>query len=228
MKRLLKEKHQLQDLSHHRLRYQVYCHEARFLNPDDYPSGLEIDEFDAFSEHFVAHSRERNKELIGTVRLIKWSKDLSFPTARHYESLLDDLARLHFPLHATAEISRLCISKLYRKRMRERLFGGSEFRQARHRSQNQPEVILELFKLMYRACNEELGITHWLASFEDCLLRLLERHKIRLGLLTPKEINYFGRVKIYAASIHDIEEELKAHNKELYRYFCDQAAVPTP
>lgn len=32
------------------LRYQVYCHEANFLNPEDYSEGLEHDEFDPASE----------------------------------------------------------------------------------------------------------------------------------------------------------------------------------
>ena len=37
----------------YRLRYQVYCHEAGFLNPDNYPTGLECDKFDIVAEMLV-------------------------------------------------------------------------------------------------------------------------------------------------------------------------------
>ena len=33
----------------YRLRYQVYCLERKFLPAEDYPAGLELDEFDSHS-----------------------------------------------------------------------------------------------------------------------------------------------------------------------------------
>ena len=48
-----------------RLRYQVYCQEKQWLPADDYPDGREIDEFDAYSFHFLAL---KDNEVVGTVR----------------------------------------------------------------------------------------------------------------------------------------------------------------
>ena len=46
------------------LRYQVYCHEANFLNPEDYSDGLEHDEFDPVSEHYsVTNPTNRNEAI---------------------------------------------------------------------------------------------------------------------------------------------------------------------
>jgi hypothetical protein len=39
------------------LRYQVYCLERKFLRAENYPSGLEIDEFDRHAIHVGAASR---------------------------------------------------------------------------------------------------------------------------------------------------------------------------
>ena len=85
-----------------------------------------------------------------------------------------------------------------------------------------PEVILELFKIMYLASRYDLGITHWIASFEDSLYRLLDRFGVHLDLLTPDEINYYGKVRIYGASIQKMEETMKQNRPDLFAFFCEQ------
>lgn len=225
MKRLLKEKHSPEYQSLYKLRYQVYCHEAHFLNPANYPSGLEIDEYDAVSEHFLATNADNSDEIIGTVRLVKWSERLSFPTAAHYKALLLQLDRLRFPLDSTAEISRLCISKLYRKRAIDGLLGIEGYTENRDPRRHHPMILLKLLRSMYCASKEELGITHWIATFEDGLYRLLNRYGIRFELITQDEIEYYGKVKIYGASIQYIEQVLKITKEDLYEFFCEQSEV---
>ena len=51
------------------LRYQVYCLERAFLNPEHYANQLEIDEFDADSLHFGTINLQG--ELVGTARLVR-------------------------------------------------------------------------------------------------------------------------------------------------------------
>ncbi|HYJ95214.1 MAG TPA: GNAT family N-acyltransferase, partial [Vicinamibacterales bacterium] len=51
------------------LRYQVYCVERRFLNPDDYPDQRERDEFDRHSLHLGVLSPDG--ALLATARLVK-------------------------------------------------------------------------------------------------------------------------------------------------------------
>ena len=220
-KRLAKGENQENYTSLYRLRYQVYCHETHFLNPENYPDGLERDEFNGVSEHFLT-ANAINDEIIGTVRLVRWSPQLSFPTAAFYTSLLEQLDRLHFPLASTAEISRLCISKQFRRRAMDGLLGVESNAVSSDQRRRYPEVILELFKIMHLASKYDLGITHWIATFENSLYRLLERYGVHLALLSSDEIDYYGKVKIFGASIRQMEEALKVRRPELYAFFCEQ------
>lgn len=206
----------------YKLRYQVYCHEANFLDPEDYSDGLEFDAFDAFSEHFMATIPDRNHEIVGTVRLVNWSEQLSFPTAMHFESLLQELDRLNFPLDSTAEISRLCVSKQYKRRPFDGLQADEGFAEIGKQRRDNPDIILELFKILYCSSRYDLGITHWIASFEDSLSRLLHRYGVHLELLCSEEIDYYGKVKIYGASIDQVEKNMKLHRPEIYEFICEQ------
>lgn len=219
-KRLTKGEDQANYTAVHSLRYQVYCHETHFLNPDQYPEGLEDDAFDTFSEHFLT-ANAINDEIIGTVRLVRWSEQLSFPTAAFFGPLLDQLEEQNFPIHSTAEISRLCISKQYRRRALDGLLGVESNNVSSDQRRRYPEVILELFKIMYLASKYDLGITHWIATFENSLSRLLERYGVHFELLAPDEIDYYGKVRIYGASIQQVEEALKLRRPELFDFFCE-------
>src|SRR5215207_9063767 len=53
----------------HRLRYQAYCLERRFLNADDYPDQLEFDDFDPESVHVGVLGVDG--QLAGTARIVK-------------------------------------------------------------------------------------------------------------------------------------------------------------
>jgi N-acyl amino acid synthase of PEP-CTERM/exosortase system len=222
IKLLIKEDNVLDYESLYSLRYQVYCHEAHFLDPDDYSDGLEHDEFDAFSEHFLARNPNNNDEVVGAVRLVRWSEYLAFPTIKHFNSLLKQLNRLKFPLESSAEISRLCITKQYRRRTVDGLFGAGSYVDKSDNRRKFPMVLLELFKNMYLASKYALGITHWIATFEESLYRLLERYGVHFNLLIPEEIDYYGKVKIYGASLQHLEEEMKRRRPDLYGFFCEQ------
>src|SRR4051794_41125912 len=49
------------------LRFQVYCVENPFEDPDEHPDGLETDAYDSHSVHSLLVHRER-REVAGTVR----------------------------------------------------------------------------------------------------------------------------------------------------------------
>ncbi len=221
LRRLKKGANAVDYESLYRLRYQVYCHEAQFLDPNDYPSGLECDEFDAIAEHFLATNINSSNHTVGTVRLVKWSEQYSFPTAHYFASLLEQLKCRNFPIESTAEISRLCISKQYRQRALDGILGAETYLDTDNRRRKYPEIILELFKIMYRSSKYDLRITHWIATFELSLFRLLDRYGIHLEPLAPEEIDYYGKVKIYGASIDQLEEAMKMKKPELYTFFCE-------
>ncbi len=221
-KLLNKEDNMIDYESLYGLRYQVYCHEAQFLDPEDYSDDLEYDEFDAVSEHFLSTNPNNNNDAVGTVRLVRWSQQLAFPTVTHFDSLLDELKRQRFPLESTAEISRLCITKQYRRRTTDGLLGVDSYLDNSDARRKFPVVLLELFKNMYLASKYSLGITHWIATFEDSLYRLLKRYGVHFNLLIPDEIDYYGKVRIYGASLQELEEEMKMRRPELYDFFREQ------
>lgn len=207
------------------LRYQVYCHEANFLDPENYPDDLEYDEFDTVSEHFLSKATNSN-DAVGTVRLVRWSQQLAFPTVMHFDSLLEKLEKQGFPLDSTAEISRLCITKQYRRRKTDGILGTGSYIDNSDPRRKFPIVILELFKNMYLASKYALGITHWIATFEDSLYRLLKRYGIHFDLLIPDEIEYYGKVRIYGASLEQLEEAMKMRRPQLYDFFLESPDYP--
>ena len=45
------------------LRYEVYCLECRYLNPEDYPRQVEIDDYDERSAHAAARITELRQDI---------------------------------------------------------------------------------------------------------------------------------------------------------------------
>lgn len=199
------------------LRYQVYCHEANFLNPEDYSDGLEHDEFDPVSEHYSVTNPTNRNEAIGTIRLVRWTQQHSFPTVKYCPALLEHLRHLQFPLESTAEISRLCITKQFKRQATHKLSdsvqpGGKETKG------ELPNILFKLLRELYISSKYACGITHWIAAFETPLYRLLERHGINFQILVEDEIDYYGKVKIYGASLQHLEAEIKNRKSELCSY----------
>lgn len=86
-----------------RLRYQVYCLERGYESPEDHPCGLEHDEYDQYSIHFIAKVCDVP---VGTVRLIT-PNPLDLPVERYCR------VDAHSICHGSskiAEISRLAVS----------------------------------------------------------------------------------------------------------------------
>ncbi len=204
-----------------KLRYHVYCNECKFLEKDNYPYGIEVDEFDPFSLHFVI---EREGELIGTSRLILNSA-FNFPFERYCKANLTyDVGSLDKT--KVAEVSRLIISKSYRRRKKDGLYYSYDHADGADSSKQDEidfrrsirPIIFGLYREMYKE-SKKRGITHWFALMERSLWRLLNLHGfdfIEIG----KEVDVYGPVKPYLAEIAKIERELKEKKPEIYEYFC--------
>jgi N-acyl amino acid synthase of PEP-CTERM/exosortase system len=163
-----------------RIRYEVYCVENPFENPADHPEGLERDEFDPHSVHSLLIHRASG-EAMGTTRLIlpvRGALERSFAIQQVCKHPM--LRRL--PLHRTAEVSRFSISKQFRRRKTDTLYEGRAA----------PEVARSTAPLMSLGLIQSLvsmstnyGITHWCATMEPKLLRLLATMGIRFSPLGP-------------------------------------------
>jgi|GEM_PF-575365 len=95
---------------HFRVRYRVFCEEARFEEPDRFPDEMERDEHDAHAVHFIIWDR-LEREWIGGMRLVSAAhQPLPCETICGSELVGVDIGR-----RSAVEFSRLCILAKYRK-----------------------------------------------------------------------------------------------------------------
>ena len=219
------------------LRYQVYCLERFFLPVENYPTGIEQDEYDACSTHIAAYSL--TGFLVGSLRLVTPLNGDRFPFEEHCTELFTD--REHPPRNKCTEISRLVISKLYRRRTNDTIYGVSsqlveeypedqdindrrkEKRDDSERRKLQPEILLGLLKHVYLHCKRH-GISHAYMALEKPLLRLL--HRLLFCSLEPigEQADYYGPVIPCILSVEYFEEALSNGDPLLFTWFQE---VPT-
>lgn len=187
----------------HSLRFQVYCLECGFLQPAEYPDGLEVDACDPISHHFATFNLR--DELVGYVRLVGPDAQGLFPFQTHGAQLFDNVQLP--PPGQTAEISRLMVRKDYRRRRGDLLSGATaedeEHPHAPERRHSQPQAMLSMFKKMY-AFSVEHNIRYWYAAMERSLARVLQRMGFTFQKLGP-EADYYGPVAPYLTDLREME-----------------------
>lgn len=216
------------------IRYQVYCEERGFLDPGQYPTHIETDAYDGTSVHFVGRHRFRYMAA-GTARLVLPSHQ-GFPLQHHCEfhreyAFIRDLG--HPELRRYAEISRLAVSKAFRQRADDTLYGGpprppppdgSEPLTAPaepdlHPQEAGPEIVAGLFKSMYHE-TKRLGVTHVIVAMERSLHLLLRRMGYQFRAIGPV-VDYYGPVIPYIARIGDLEQHLFVRRRAVFDYWMD-------
>ncbi len=162
----------------YRLRYKVYCLECGYEDPCDYQNHIEMDEYDAHSVH-IAASEMTTDRIIGTARIIL-STDQNFPMLRYFD--IDQSHLETFAIERVGEISRLAISKDYRRRAADKvIYQGNKVidldnerdrRNWRLRYEN--DLVAGLYHSLY-AESINLGLTHLYAIMSGGLFTLLQR-----------------------------------------------------
>ena len=215
----------------YRLRYQVYVREWGFEDPADHPSGRETDAYDRHAIHFYARSRQ-NDDLIGTARIILAS-DLGFPIERHFEIQRQPVKVADGKI---GEISRLSISKAYRRREIDQvIFSGGRghleklkehdalARSLEHeRRKCEHELIRGIYLLIYRESLRR-GLTHWYAVMARGLQVILHRWGIPFTQIGP-ETEYHGIRAPYVLSISEMESHLQRKNPDLLKLAREKVA----
>ena len=204
------------------LRCRVYCEERNFLSLSDYPEGVESDKYDDYSLHFGSFDAEG--EMVGSSRLVMRGRH-EFPMFEHctffpeWRERIDAIPKL-------VEISRLVVSRRYRRRANDGHYGiqhpgeASAPAQAAHDDRRQSfSVAISLFKGMYQA-GKRLQMTHALAAMELTLLRLLQRYHFPFEKIGP-ECDYFGPVTPFILDVAKTEQHLAAECPDLLQEFHD-------
>ncbi len=203
----------------YRLRYKVYVEEWGFEKMEDHPGGIEKDEYDAHSVHFVV-KRKNQSGIIGTIRMICCS-DKGFPIEKHCKIEADLSA---FDWNRFGEISRLAVSKDYRKRATDSVyFDGKIVAEdaidgmfAGNRKMSN-DIVLGLYKCIYKESLER-GNQCILAVMARGLYLLLKRVGILFEPIGPP-VNYHGQRTPYIGKINTMLQELTRRNPDLYKEF---------
>jgi N-acyl amino acid synthase of PEP-CTERM/exosortase system len=176
-----------------RLRYDVYCVENPFEDPDANPVGLETDAYDATALHSLLLHRPTG-EIVGTVRLIlpSWGKSgMGLPLREICDHGFLGRDNATLPWTSTAEISRFAVSKRLRQRTTDRRAAIGEFPLEHDARRRSPDTSLGLMQAVI-AMASAAGVTHLCAAMEPALLRMLRRLGMQFYSLGP-EIEYHGR-----------------------------------
>jgi N-acyl amino acid synthase of PEP-CTERM/exosortase system len=202
------------------LRYQVYVTEWGFESSNAHPEGLEYDDFDDHSVHVYACSDD-GSQVIGTIRMIL-NSPLGFPIERHF-----DISGLPSGIDRdeVGEISRLAVSKEYRRRAIDRkIFGLEQFAPNQiprfiknghdFRRHCEHELVRGLYIALYRD-SKLRGLTHWYAVMAKGLYVILKRWGIAFVQIGPQK-DYHGIRAPYLVSIESIERSLEKFDPVLY------------
>jgi N-acyl amino acid synthase of PEP-CTERM/exosortase system len=179
----------------YKLRYQVYCLEKSFEDTSQHSDGLEFDEYDAHSCHYLIKHKATGSYMATTRLILPDSNDLNnpFPIELHSQINAEQLPMTIYRPQL-AELSRFCVSKEFRRRTNERSLIVSNEVEAEERSEREkkdsPNLTLALFACAIKMSNEH-DIHHWYAIMEPALKRVFSAlgiHFIQVG----EPVDYHG------------------------------------
>ncbi len=205
----------------YRLRYQVYVEEFGFEKPEDNPGARETDDYENHSIHLAALNRA--DDVVGTVRLVLHSKK-GFPIEQAFP--------IRFPGEKPppwkiAEISRLAVSRVYRRRREDGQYGVEPYLEktergtipdrdpvpGNYRKRRVPAIVLGLYQAMYHE-SKRLGLTHWYMITDNNVLNTFKRFGFKFYPI-GEPVEYHGLRTPYLGVISDIENKVMRENPPL-------------
>ncbi len=202
----------------YRLRYETYVEEFGFERPEDHPGGLETDEYEPHSIHFAALNT--SNDVIGTIRLVLHSEK-GFPIEHAVKTTFVGEKP---PPEKIAEISRLAVSKSFRRRKEDGQYGVESYLKKseggilsdkgpvteRQKKRKNPVVVMGLFQMMYHT-SRRLGITHWYMITEEKVFISLKKFGFYFYQI-GEPIEYHGLRIPYLGIANDMEQRLIKEN----------------
>ena len=174
----------------HRLRYDVYCLEKKFIDPDKLSNKLEYDGLDEYSVAFFAIDSDYPDKIIGCFRLIT-ENPVGFPIEKEFG------VSLPVPSNAIVEISRLIVIPAFRGSGRT--------------------LLKAMFKEIYLYCHNN-KIRHCYATVERPLLLILDRLGVTLRPLSDAKWYMNGLTLPTVLDLFEAEQKVQSQNPEFYRY----------
>ncbi len=179
----------------YRLRYKVYCEKKRWLSPDDYPDGLEKDEYDSNATHVMAMDEDFN--VIGIMRIIKECDHERLPYLDH-----PGMKGKKYEAANLAELSRFVVSA----------------------TKNRHLVLKGLLRLVYLT-SRRIGVDNWVYVSEPSLIRFIDRYKYFFHPISTPTKYYGGFTLIAACDIAKTEARWKANDMETWNFHWKEEAM---
>lgn len=217
-----------------RLRYEIYCLEKGYENPDQFENNLEQDALDEDSAHGLLIFVPTDAP-VGTVRLILPQVshlNRLFPIEEHCEFLPanKEYQKGHAILEKVnrkklAEVSRFSISKSFRKRLGEAktTHGFTDTEQALIKLNDRrfiPHLTIGLIKVIFHLSYEH-KITNWFAAMEPKLREsVIKRYHLQFHPLGPT-VDYHGIRQPFITNIASAAQEIRHKDKLIWNYLTN-------
>ncbi len=209
----------------YKLRYQVYCIETGFLNSEKYPEGIEFDEYDQQSIHYLIRHRESGM-YAATTRLIlpdEENPEKLFPIELH--SKIDNYAAIkQIPRNTLGEASRFCVSKEFKRRKNE--FGTLtginpelEVVFSEDERRTFPHITIGLLACLVKLCNEN-DINYFFAIMEPALIRLFSALGIFFMGIGPL-VDYHGKRQPCIINVVEMLDGAALKNPNIWNMLTD-------
>lgn len=212
-----------------RMRFQVLAVEHNYFDPDSLPNGMEFDEYDSHSKHFLLRHRPTGA-WAGTVRVVlpkKTANGYLLPIQEECtDPLLADPAK--FPTELVGEVSRLSISKNFRRRVTDTIISDALLDSEAKRDTKEsrrivPYMCLGLMQAVIQTCVENEK-THVAAIMEHQLLRLLGRFGIYLDEVGPL-IELYGLRQPCYRRLKDLLDDAKRERLDIWEILTNDGKL---
>lgn len=178
----------------YKLRYRVYCEEFGYEPIENFPDGLEIDEFDDRSLHFLV-THKQTQLPAGCVRLVFGAEGELMPFEKYCPDSLDNsyIEKMGIDRSGICEVSRLAVDSAFRRRVGDARtrFGEIDAVDFSYQERRTFPLITVAVFLAVIGFSERSGRGHGFAMMEPFLPRLLRKSGldfVRVG----KDVDYHG------------------------------------
>lgn len=211
------------------VRYQVYCIDRPFEDPKCFADKREHDAYDPRSAHALIRHRITG-DSVAAVRLVMAGdnpEQADFPMEGPCLHRMDQRARSAFSgacREQIAEISRMAVSREFRRRLNEddSASGISDFAcysDAENGKRAMPYISLGLFSAILQMSVRH-GITHWMAVMEPAQLRLLKRFGVEFDHVGPV-MEYHGRRRPAFTEAASLIEGIRKRRPDVWSLITD-------
>lgn len=208
----------------YKLRYRVYGEEFGYESVDDFPDGLESDEFEGRSLHCLI-THKKTKMAAGCVRLVFGDDGELMPFEKYCSDSLDEsyIDKMSLERSSICEISRLAVDSAFRRRQDEARtrFGEIDAIDSSHEERRTYPLITVVAFLAVTALTDLSGRKNAFAMMEPFLPRLLRRSGLDF-VKAGQSVDYHGLRAPYHGNTDHALKNMHPDLRQLYNEVADR------